>query len=96
MEKRPNLTKTKLKLIWEAPKIKLLDEKVEAELKAVLEPFKQALKEKRRKQKEAEIFSQLSDLPPAAQVRGFAGRCSVLLILNFMQCITYAGYYDQS
>jgi len=66
MEKQPNLTKTKLKLIWEAPKIKLLDEKAEAELKAILEPFKQALKEKRRKQKEAEIFSQLSDLPPAA------------------------------
>ena len=66
MEKRPNLKKTQLKLIWEAPKIKLLDEKAEAELKAVLEPFKQALKEKRRKQKEAEIFAQLSDLPPAA------------------------------
>jgi hypothetical protein len=66
MEKRPNLKKTQLKLIWEAPKIKLLDEKAEAELKAILEPFKQALKEKRRKQKEAEIFAQLSDLPPAA------------------------------
>ncbi len=96
MEKRPNLKKTKLKLIWEAPKIKLLDEKAEAELKAVLEPFKQALKEKRRKQKEAEIFAQLSDLPPAAQMRGFADRCSVLFILNIMQCVTYAGYYDQS
>ena len=96
MEKRPNLTKTKLKLIWEAPKIKLLDEKAEAELKAILEPFKQALKEKRRKQKEAEIFTQLSDLPPAAQLRGFADRCSVLFMLNVMWRVTYAGYYDPS
>lgn len=62
MDKQSRPKKIKLKLIWRAPKIKALDEKTAAELKALLEPFKQALKEKQRKEREAEF----PDLPPAA------------------------------
>lgn len=62
MKKQSIPSKTKLKLIWSAPKIQALDEEAAAKLKTLLEPFKRALEEQRRKQKEEE----LSDLPPAA------------------------------
>lgn len=62
MAKQSSCKKTKLKLIWSAPKIQALDSEAAAELKALLEPFKQALKEKQRKEREAEF----PGLPPAA------------------------------
>lgn len=62
MSKQSKSPKTKLKLIWSAPKIKALDDEAAAQLRALLEPFKKALAEQRRKQKEEEF----PDLPPAA------------------------------
>lgn len=62
MKKQTKSSKTKLKLIWSAPKIKALDDKAAAQLKALLEPFKKALEEQRRKREEQEF----PDLPPAA------------------------------
>lgn len=62
MVKRTNPRKHKLKLVWSAPKIKALDDKAAAELNALLEPFKKALEEQRRKHEEQEF----PDLPPAA------------------------------
>jgi len=62
MGKQSKSPKTKLKLIWSAPKIQALDEEAATKLKALLEPFKRALEEQRRKQKEEEF----PDLPPAA------------------------------
>jgi hypothetical protein len=61
MKKQAKYSKTKLKLIWSAPKIQALDDESAAKLKALLEPFKRALEEQRRKQKEEEF----PDLPPA-------------------------------
>lgn len=62
MKRQSKSSKTKLKLIWSAPKIKALDDEATTKLKALLEPFKRALEEQRRKSKEEE----LPDLPPAA------------------------------
>ncbi len=62
IKKQSNSSKNKLELIWSAPKIKALDDEEAAKLRALLEPFKKALEEQRRKQKEQE----LPELPPAA------------------------------
>ncbi len=62
MKRQSKSSKTKLKLIWSAPKIQALDDESATKLKALLEPFKRALEEQRRKQKEEEF----PELPPAA------------------------------
>jgi hypothetical protein len=62
MKGQSKSSKTKLKLIWSAPKIKALDDESATKLKALLEPFKKALEEQRCKQKEEEF----PELPPAA------------------------------